>query len=149
MLSHFSRVRLFAILWTVAHQASLSTGFSRQEYWSGLPFPSPGDLPNPGSNLHLVCLQHWQVDSLPLATPGKSKYNYIIFSISYTILQLILLNIHCAISVLDFIHTLNKQYFLMHILQAVSGFTSVHLAYLYKVKKKGKTVLSSVYPLDT
>ena len=34
--------------WTVAHQAPLSVGFSRQEYWSGLPFPSPGDLPNPG-----------------------------------------------------------------------------------------------------
>ena len=37
-----------AIPWTVAHQASLSMGFSRQEYWSGLPFPSPGDLPDPG-----------------------------------------------------------------------------------------------------
>ena len=38
----------FATPWTVAHQAHLSTGFSRQEYWSGLPFPSPGDLPDPG-----------------------------------------------------------------------------------------------------
>ena len=43
-----SRVRLFATLWTVAHQAPPSTGFSRQEYWSGLPFPSPGNLPDPG-----------------------------------------------------------------------------------------------------
>ena len=43
-----SRVRLFATLWTVARQAPLSMGFSRQEYWSGLPFPSPGDLPKPG-----------------------------------------------------------------------------------------------------
>ena len=43
-----SRVRLFATSWTVAHQAPLSMIFSRQEYWSGLPFPSPGDLPNPG-----------------------------------------------------------------------------------------------------
>ena len=42
-----SRVRLFVTPWTVAHQALLSMGFSRQEYWSGLPFPSPGDLPNP------------------------------------------------------------------------------------------------------
>ena len=41
MLSHFSHVQLFVILWTVAHQAPLSMGFSRQEYWSGLPFPSP------------------------------------------------------------------------------------------------------------
>ena len=43
-----SRVRLFATLWTVACQASLSMEFSKQEYWSGLPFPSPGDLPDPG-----------------------------------------------------------------------------------------------------
>ena len=40
-----------AILWAVAHWAPLSMGFSRQEYWSGLPFPPPGDLPNPGSEL--------------------------------------------------------------------------------------------------
>ena len=45
----FSRVRFFVTLWTVACQAPLSRGFSRQEYWSGLPFPSPGELPNPGS----------------------------------------------------------------------------------------------------
>ena len=43
-----SRVRLFVTPWTVAHQAPLSMGFSRQEYWSGLPFPSPGHLPDPG-----------------------------------------------------------------------------------------------------
>ena len=45
-----SRVRLFATPWTVAHQDPLSMGFSRHEYWSGLPFPSPGDLPDPGIN---------------------------------------------------------------------------------------------------
>ena len=44
-----SRVRLFATPWTVAYQAPPSMGFSRQEYWSGLPFPSPEDLPNPGT----------------------------------------------------------------------------------------------------
>ena len=48
MLSCFSHVQLFAALWFVAHQAPLSMGFSRQEYWIGLPFPSLGDLPNPG-----------------------------------------------------------------------------------------------------
>ena len=48
MLSHFSRVRLFVTPWTVAHQAPLSMGFFRQEYWSGLPFPPPGGLPDPG-----------------------------------------------------------------------------------------------------
>ena len=45
LLSH---VWLFATPWAIAHQAPLSTEFSRQEYWSGLPFPTPGDLPNPG-----------------------------------------------------------------------------------------------------
>ena len=48
VLNHFSYVQLSATLWTVAGQASLSMGFSRQEYWSGLPFPTPGDLPDPG-----------------------------------------------------------------------------------------------------
>ena len=45
---HFSHLQLFATLWTVAHQASLSMGFPRQEYWSGLPCPPPGGLPDPG-----------------------------------------------------------------------------------------------------
>ena len=48
MLSHFSCGHLSATLWTVAYQAPLSMGFSRQEYWSGLPWPPPGDLPDPG-----------------------------------------------------------------------------------------------------
>ena len=47
-VSEVSRVRLFATPWTVAYQALPSMGFSWQEYWSGLPFPSPGDLPDPG-----------------------------------------------------------------------------------------------------
>ena len=48
VLSCFRLVRLFATLWTIAHQAPLSVGFSRQEYWSGLLCPNPGDLPDPG-----------------------------------------------------------------------------------------------------
>ena len=48
MLSCFNRIQLFLTLWTVVHHVPLSMGFSRQEYWSGLPFPSPEDLPNPG-----------------------------------------------------------------------------------------------------
>jgi len=63
-----SRVRLFAAPWTVAHQAPLSMGFSRQEYWSGLPFPSPGDLPNPGIKPGSLALQ---ADVLPSKPPGK------------------------------------------------------------------------------
>ena len=49
-----SHVQLFATPWTVSYQALRSMGFSRQEYWSGLPFPSPGDLPNPGYWLELT-----------------------------------------------------------------------------------------------
>ena len=52
-----SRVQLFAIPWTVAYQAPLSMGFSRQEYWSGLPFPSPGEIPNPGIEPRFPALQ--------------------------------------------------------------------------------------------
>ena len=51
VLSHFSRVQFFATPWTIAHQAPLSVGFSRQEYWSRLPFSPPGDLPDPGIEL--------------------------------------------------------------------------------------------------
>ena len=56
MLNRFSHVQLCATLWTVAHQAPLSMGFFRQEYWSGLPCSPPGDLPNPGveSKSHYV-----------------------------------------------------------------------------------------------
>ena len=63
-----SRVRLFATPWTVAHQAPPSMGFSRQEYWSGLPFPSPGDRPNPGIEPGSPALQ---ADTLTSEPPGK------------------------------------------------------------------------------
>ena len=63
-----SRVRLFVTPWTVVYQASLSMGFSRQECWSGLPFPSPGDLPDPGIKSRSPALQ---ADALPSEPPGK------------------------------------------------------------------------------
>ena len=59
-----SRVRLFATRWAVAYQTPPSRGFSRQEYWSGLPFPSPGDLPDPGIKPRSLALQ---ADALPRA----------------------------------------------------------------------------------
>ena len=61
-----SRVRLFATPWMVAYQAPTSMGFSRQEYWSGLPFPSPGDLPNPGIKPRSPALQTDALPSEPL-----------------------------------------------------------------------------------
>ena len=63
-----SRVRFFATPWTVAHQAPPSLGFSRQEYWSGLPFPSPRDLPDPAIKPRSPELQ---ADALPPEPPGK------------------------------------------------------------------------------
>ena len=67
-----SRVRLFVTPWTVAYQAPLSMGFSRQEYWSGLPFPSPGDLPNPGIEPGFPTLE---ADALISEPPGKPEYH--------------------------------------------------------------------------
>ena len=63
----FSCVRLFATPWTVALQTPPSMGFSRQEYWSGLPFPSPGDLPDPGIKPRSPSLQ---ADALTSEPPG-------------------------------------------------------------------------------
>ena len=63
MLSHFSHVQLYATPWTVARQAPLSMEFSRQEYWSGLPFLPPGDLPDPGIEPKSLALR---ADSLPI-----------------------------------------------------------------------------------
>ena len=69
--SRFSHVWLSATPWTVAHQAPLFLGVSKQEYWSGLPFPPPGDRRDPGMNPGLLHLLHWQASSLPLAPPEK------------------------------------------------------------------------------
>ena len=72
-----SHVRLFGTPWTVAHQAPPSMEFSRQEYWSGLPFSSPGDLPDPGIEPGSPTLR---VDTLPSEPPGKSS-NYELYYI--------------------------------------------------------------------
>ena len=66
-------VRLFATPWTVAHQDPPSMGFSRQEYWSGLPFPSPGDLPDPGIEPRSPALQ---ADALTSEPQGKPIYMF-------------------------------------------------------------------------
>ena len=65
-----SHVRLFATPWTVAYQTPPSMGFSRQEYWSGLPFPSPGDLPDPG--IKPMSLPHCAGRRLPSEPPGEA-----------------------------------------------------------------------------
>ena len=68
-----SRVRLFATTWTVAHQAPPSMGFSGQEYWSGLSFPSAGNLPDPGIEPRSPALQ---ADALTSEPPGKPNGLY-------------------------------------------------------------------------
>ena len=64
-----SCVQLFMTPWTVAHEAPLSMGFPKQENWSGLPFPSPRDLPDPGIEPGSLALQ---ADCLPSESPGKT-----------------------------------------------------------------------------
>ena len=71
-----SRVWLFATLWTIAHQAPPPMGFSRQEYWSGLPFPSPGDLPDSGIEPRSPTLQADALTSEPPGKPWCPNYNY-------------------------------------------------------------------------
>ena len=68
-----SCVQLFFITWTVAHRTPLSMGFSRQEYWSGLPFPSPEDLPNPETEPGSSALQ---AEFLPFELKGSPSYSY-------------------------------------------------------------------------
>ena len=78
VLSCFSRVQLFATIWTIAHQAPLSMGSSRQEYWSGLSCPPPGDLPDPGIEPSSLMSPALAGDFfLPLVLPGKPKNLFI------------------------------------------------------------------------
>ena len=70
-MKSLSRVQLFVTPWTVAYWIPLSMGFSRQEYWSGLPFPSPGDLPDPGLEPRSPTLQ---ADALTSEPPGKHYF---------------------------------------------------------------------------
>ena len=75
-----SYIQLFVILWTIVLQASLSMGFFRQEYWSRFPFPSPGDLPDPGLELVSPALK---VDSLPADSLGIVSLLFYKFGVQY------------------------------------------------------------------
>ena len=84
-MESLSHVRLFVTPWTVAYQAPLSMGFSRQEYWSGLPFPSPGDLPDPGIELGFPALE---ADAVIDISPGNLDSSLCFFqpSVSHDVL---------------------------------------------------------------
>ena len=73
MLSCFSHIQLFGTPWNVAHSAPLSMGFCRQAYWSGLLFPSPGDIPDPGMKPKSSASPALPVNSLPLNHLGSSR----------------------------------------------------------------------------
>ena len=76
-MKSLSRGQLFVTPWTAAYQASPSMGFSRQEYWSGLPFPSPGDLPHPGIEPRFPALEADALTSEPLGKPFLTPYTKI------------------------------------------------------------------------
>ena len=83
VLSSFSRVQLFVTLWTVARQAPLSVGFSRQESWSGLPCPPPGDLPDPGIEpgspaLGVWSFSPWTTREVPPLTIFKARSHWVV-----------------------------------------------------------------------
>ena len=83
-----SRVRLFLTLWTIAHRAPPSAEFSRQEYWSELLFPPPGDPPNPG-----IEPWRWQADSWPLHHLGSPNHMYMYYLKTHTYTKHIVLYI--------------------------------------------------------
>ena len=83
VLSRFSRVRLFVTPWTIAHHDPLFMGFSRQEYWSGLPFPSPRDLPNLGIEPGSPSLHAYSLPSELLRKPKVSRRASFTFCLLY------------------------------------------------------------------
>ena len=82
-MKSLSRVRLFVTPGTVVYQAPPSMGFSRQEYWSGLPFPSPGDLPDPGIEHRSPAFQADALTSEPSGKPYLSEYALIYFRLTH------------------------------------------------------------------
>ena len=79
-----SCVRLSATPWTVAYQTPPTMEFSRQEYWSGLPFPSPGDLPNPGMEPRSPTLQTDSLPTEPIGRPYIPTHTYIVDTHTHT-----------------------------------------------------------------
>ena len=93
-MKSLSRVQLFATPWTVAHQAPPSMGFSTQEYWSGLPFPSPGDLPNPGIEPGFPTLE---ADALTSEPPGWLNKKLFFYEV-----KIVLARICCTLAIARF-----------------------------------------------
>ena len=87
MLSRFSCILLFTVLWNIAHKSPLSIGFAKQEYWSGLNAFLQGIFLIQGSNPFLQCLLHRQVASLPLVPAGKPKESHKCVCVSCSVMR--------------------------------------------------------------
>ena len=98
-MKSLSRVRLFATPWTLAHQAPPSMGFSRKEYWSGLLFPSPGDLLDPGIKPRSPA---FQADALTSEPPGKQVPTKLVGILQKGVFLFSFLSIHSSIQVYQY-----------------------------------------------
>ena len=122
---------MFAAPWTVASQAPLFMGFPRLEYWSGLLFPSSGDLPDPGVEPNSPA---WQVDSLPLSHLGSPKAQSILYIVSeyICISTLIYVCVYIYIYIYIYTHTHTHQYELIYIYISVLIYTYILVCvYIY------------------
>ena len=106
VFSHFSHVWIFATLWTTAHQAPQSVGFSRQEYWSGLPCPPPEDFPTQGLNLHLLCLMHCRWNLYHWATWEANVMGFVVVVQSLSHVRLLVTPMDCSILGFPVLHHL-------------------------------------------
>ena len=110
-----SHIQLFTVLWTVTWQAPLSMGFPMQEYGSGLPSPSPGDLPNLGIELGSPVYLALQADSLPTEPPGKLYWNVIVIPLELILVHRIQIQLNSFLDKLSANQLLNKLFFLLEL----------------------------------
>ena len=125
-------------LWTAAHQAPLSMGFSKQEYWSGCHALLQGIFPTQGSNPHLLFLLHWQVNSLLLVPPGKPPASLYLYHITLILCREILFLLF-----LFFFFSAEKFYVIFFVRLSVDRISQLE----YRLHKNRELVLFiSIFP---
>ena len=128
LLSRFNRVRLCAAPWTVAHQAPPSLGFSRQEHWSGLPFPSPGDLPDPGTELKSPALTgRFFTTELP-REPKTVLLRYNSYTIQFT-------NLECITQQFLVYYIINLKKLQIYVVNTYAVLLSIYVLYIKQIHK--------------
>ena len=135
-----SCVQLFATPWTITYQTPLTMGFSKQRYWSGLPFPSPWDFPDPGIKPRSPTLQ---ADTLPSEPSGKPKN-------VQTTVQLIALISHSSKVMLKIFHAMLQQYMNWEFPDVQAGFrkgwgTRDQIANIHKMMEKARKFQKIIY----